>query len=170
MIAPTDERSIRAIAIYREALSIRNAPYEFLGYMKIINILFKQGNQQIGWINATLPLLTEKHARSRIDELKVTEADVGKYLYESGRCAVAHAFDVPVVNPDDPIDIFRLSADMPVARALAEYLIEHELVLQRYVESQQQRTTSVSLMPFRRSFWRVCLVWLLREARLRCWL
>jgi len=47
-------------------------------------------------------------------------------LYASGRCAVAHAFNDPVVDPDDPKDVFRLSADMPVAKALAEHLIEHE--------------------------------------------
>ena len=53
-------------------------------------------------------------------------------LYESGRCAVAHAFADPLVDPDDLADLRRLSADLDVVRALAEYLIEHELHVPRY--------------------------------------
>lgn len=81
------------------------------------------------WINKTIPLLTDSKAKERISQLASKEEDIGAYLYESGRCAVAHASVDPVVDPDNPNDFLRLSADMPVARALAEYLMENELGL-----------------------------------------
>jgi len=57
--------------------------------------------------------------------------DIGEYLYTSGRCAVAHASTTPVVDPDNPEDFLRLSADMPVLRALAEHIIINELGVPR---------------------------------------
>ncbi len=126
---PTDPKACLAIALYREARSIRNTPYEFLGYFKIINICYRTGQEQTKWINETIPLLTDDKAKQRIKQLKSQEEDISAYLYQSGRCAVAHASVDPVVDPDNPNDFLRLSADMPVARALAEYLMENELGL-----------------------------------------
>ena len=79
------------------------------------------------WIRDTLPKLTNRDALQRIAVIAAIEGDVANNLFVSGRCAVAHAFTNPVVDPDTPEHIIRLSADMPVAKALAEYLIEHEL-------------------------------------------
>jgi hypothetical protein len=121
-----DPKARIALALYREAGSVRGTPYEFLGYFKVINTRYSTGADQIAWINQAIPLLNDKDAKKRIAELSAAESDIGRYLYASGRCAVAHAFNEPVVDPDDPADIFRLSADIPVARALAEYLIEQE--------------------------------------------
>lgn len=51
-------------------------------------------------------------------------------MYHSGRCAVAHAYDKNQrVNPDNPIESIRLSQDLPIIKALAEYFIEYELGL-----------------------------------------
>ncbi len=124
---PSDPKARIALALYREAVSVQNTPYEFLGYFKIINVCYSTGRDQITWINNTIPHLTDKKANDRISELPTPANDIGDYLYRSGRCAVAHASTSPVVDPDNPKDVFRLSADMPVARALAEYLIENEL-------------------------------------------
>jgi hypothetical protein len=121
-----DPKARIAMALYREAGSVRDTPFEFLAYFKIINTRYDKGPDQIAWINRTLPLLTDKKANERVSELKGSESDIGNYLYVSGRCAVAHTFNDPVVDPDDPTDLFRLGADMPVAKALAEYLIENE--------------------------------------------
>jgi hypothetical protein len=125
--SPPDPKARIALALYREAISVQNTPYEFLGYFKIINALYSTGRDQITWINNTLARLTDKRATDRISELSGSQNDIGDYLYHSGRCAVAHASTSPVVDPDNPDDVFRLSADMPVARALAEYLIGNEL-------------------------------------------
>jgi hypothetical protein len=126
-----DARQRLALALYREALTLNSVPYSFLGFFKIINVLHKNGPQQIAWIKETLPKLNEP-ARQRIDALSKTTEDVAKYLYESGRCAVAHAFSDPLIDPDDISHLHRLSADIEVVRALAEHLIEHELHVPAY--------------------------------------
>jgi hypothetical protein len=56
-----------------------------------------------------------------------TERRDTRYLYESGRCAVAHAHNDPVVDPDDYDHLRRVRADLPLVRALAEHAIEHAL-------------------------------------------
>ena len=121
-----------AVALYREAMSVNSLPYQFLGFFKIINILYKSGPAQTAWINATLPKITLSFVRKRVTALAASELDVAQYLYESGRCAVAHAFSDPLVDPDDLTHLRRLSADLDVVRALAEHLIEHELQVPDY--------------------------------------
>ena len=130
---PSDPKALLALALYREALSHWDTPYGFLGYFKIINILYSNRKKQISWVNRTIPRLSDPQARKRVDELAHSEPDIGHYLYTSGRCAVAHANTNPVVDPDSAEDVFRLSADMPLMRALAEHLIEHELGIAREV-------------------------------------
>ena len=116
-----------AVALYREAMSVNSLPYQFLGFFKIINILHRLGPAQVGWIRATLPKLSGSKASARIEALSSSQPDVAQYLYESGRCAVAHAFADPLVDPDDLVHLHRLSEDLGVAQALAEYLISNEL-------------------------------------------
>ncbi|MCI0361755.1 MAG: hypothetical protein L0211_24990 [Planctomycetaceae bacterium] len=128
---PANPKACLALALYREAISLSSAPYEFLGYFKIINIVHLRQADQVAWINATLPAIAERNAKARIAELAASEPDVGQYLYVSGRCAVAHAHTDPVVDPDNPEDFFRLSRDMPVARALAEHLIHNHFGIPR---------------------------------------
>jgi hypothetical protein len=121
-----------AVALYREAMTVNSLPYQFLGFFKIINILHKNGPTQVDWIRATLPKMVSPTARERIDTLSKSEPDVAKYLYESGRCAIAHAFSDPLIDPDDLTHLRRLSEDLGVARSLAEYLIAHELHVPAY--------------------------------------
>ena len=124
--SPRNPKARIALALYREAISAGNTPYEFLGYFKIINVCHSSGKHQIAWINSTWPHLADKRAKDRISELTSSQEDIGEYLYKSGRCAVAHAATKPLVDPDNPDDVFRLSDDMPVVKALAEYLIEND--------------------------------------------
>jgi hypothetical protein len=127
----SDTKQRLAVALYREATSLNSVPYQFLGYFKIINILYKLGPEQIAWIRGTLPKL-KSPAKERIKKLSQSVHDVATYLYESGRCAIAHAFSDPLVDPDDITHLHRLSADMDVARALAEYIIKYELGVPGY--------------------------------------
>lgn len=98
---PVDEKARLALALYREDLSVNSVPYQFLGFAKIINVLHAGGSAQKAWIGAVLPNVTDADARARLAELSGEVADVSAYLFESGRCAVAHANTSPVVNPDD---------------------------------------------------------------------
>lgn len=127
---PPDERTHLALALYREALNVNSTPYQFLAFFKIINIIHQYGPAQIAWINGTVGQLEDHLAKSRLAVLRGEVQDIGQYLYESGRCAVAHAFNDPLVDPDDPEDTLRLVLDLRVVKALAEYVIEHELGIQ----------------------------------------
>ena len=122
----TDPKTRLCLALYREALGLTNHAYRFLGFYKLVNVLSQNWKKQVAWINAAIPKLSEPDAVARITELRKTESDLGHYLYVSGRCAVAHAFNDPVVDPDDPTDTQRLHADLPIAKALAELFIEVE--------------------------------------------
>jgi hypothetical protein len=122
-----DEKTRRALALFREALSVNTVPYQFLGFYKVINVLFDKGPDQMAWINAKVANVKDGDLAKRIRELKKTGSDLGQYLYKSGRCAVAHAFDHPTLDPDIPSEISQLSKDLPIIRALAKILIESEL-------------------------------------------
>jgi hypothetical protein len=58
--------------------------------------------------------------------------------------------DKPLVDPDDPEDTQRLSADLPVIRALAEHLMEHQLGIKSALTYRQEHL--YELEGFRRLF------------------
>lgn len=124
---PKGDKSLRSLALFREAQSINSPSYSFLGFFKILNVLFEKGKDQIAWINANLTDVKEHRAKKRLDELVKLHSDIGDYLYVQGRCAVAHAFADPVVDPDEPTELARLSEDLPLIKELASLAIESEL-------------------------------------------
>jgi len=124
--SPSDPNARLALALYREASAVNVIPYQFLGYYKIINILCDSGSAQKAWIATAIAQIGDADAIRRRDQIAQAHGDVAEYLYTSGRCAVAHAFQQPVVNPDDPEDVRRLGADLPLIKVLAKYALEHE--------------------------------------------
>ena len=127
---PSDRRALLALALYREALGLEhdNIPYAFLGFAKVLN-LSGGGKKQVEWINNEIGNLKDHSAKKRLSEIQASEPDIGEYLYGSGRCAVAHAYNDPVVDPDDASDTRRLGSDLPVVKALARRFIETELAV-----------------------------------------
>ena len=123
----TDDKSNLALAIYREALNVSSAPYSFLGFFKIINIIKPHGNSQKKWINDNVGKITDYYAVEKLKELMKVTTNIGDHLYHSGRCAIAHAFSGVIVNPDDVSDTRRLHQELPIIQALAELAIEQEL-------------------------------------------
>jgi len=124
---PPDPKARLALALYREAHSANSVAYQFLGFFKILNVVFPNGNRQIAWINQMVTQVRDARAKERVAELRAHSKDVGDYLYTSGRCAVAHAWAEPIADPDDPETTRRLIADLPVIQALAERIIEGEM-------------------------------------------
>jgi hypothetical protein len=132
---PTDGPTRWALAFYREGLGLytRNIAYAALSFFKIINIVANNGPKQKAWMNANLQHAGETNFTKFEIAKRVTEltnagvADIGAYLYESGRCAVAHAGANPTVDPENAEDIERLTKDLPVIRGLAACAIEREL-------------------------------------------
>jgi hypothetical protein len=137
-----DKKARLALALFREGRTVNSIPFEFLSYFKILNIFWKdrwetiadhRQNPMIEGIRATLPHLRGVIAVNRVCALGNTQLDVPKYLYESGRCAVAHAYADPIVDPDDVCDLRRLSEDMSIVKEVAEFLIETELGVSRSI-------------------------------------
>lgn len=122
---PSDERALRALAVFREALSVNSVPYKFLGLFKILNIRYSSGDDQKRWINDNRDRITELRAKERLDALS-SVTDLGAYLYRQGRCAVAHAFAEDVIDPDASTELRRLEDDVPLIKAFAEIMITSE--------------------------------------------
>jgi hypothetical protein len=127
-----------ALALYREARTINSVSFSFLSYFKILNIFWqdkyqKGKNEIVEGIRKTLPYIKDDLAMERIQDLENHGEDVSEYLYKSGRCAVAHAYAAPIVDPDNAKDLQRLSQDMDIIKAIAEFLIETELKVSRSI-------------------------------------
>ncbi|RQV96947.1 hypothetical protein EH220_05130 [bacterium] len=129
---PNDERARLALALYREGMTVNSIPYKFLSFYKIINILLANGDQQKKWINNQVPLLHIKDQRLSKSLASITDSDIGNHIYVSGRCAIAHAYSTPVVNPDKPDDTRRLENELFLIQVLAERLIENEFKVKSY--------------------------------------
>jgi hypothetical protein len=120
-----------ALALYREGLGSNNEFYQFLSFFKTLNIRYSNGPAQIDWINANVSSLNIP--TPRVAELQTSDpnADVGTYLYNQGRCAIAHAAVQPIRDPDDPTDLLAIRKDLPVIQELARIFIEKELGVPR---------------------------------------
>ena len=90
---PPDPKAMRALVLYREGLSVNLVPYKVLGFFKVINTIRDSGADQKQWIRDNLQYVTDRKAIARIASIQNVEPDVANYLYVSGRCAVAHAFN-----------------------------------------------------------------------------
>lgn len=120
-----NEATRRALAYWREGLRLRNihTGYSFLSFFKVLESQFERAADRITWISETLPRL-EGDAAKRVDELATECKDVGSHIYQSGRCAVAHArFSDGRGDPDVPEDRGRLSKDLVIIEALARTYI-----------------------------------------------
>ncbi len=132
-------KSELALALYREGETVNSVPFAFISYFKILNIFWRDRyidnkNAIIEAIREILLLLKDELVTKRLQELTIDNDDeVPEYLYKSCRCAVAHAYSEPIVDPDDVHDLRRLSEDLKVVRAIAEYLITNELHISRRI-------------------------------------
>ena len=102
----TDEDAMLALALMREGRGLNHAGYAFLAFYRVLEVAFPKDKKRIAWITASLANLTGhgvKEALAGITAQGIT--DVGKHLYELGRCAMAHANRQPIVDPDKPDDI-----------------------------------------------------------------
>lgn len=119
----------KALAFWREGKRLDEVhdSYSFLSFYKVIESQFVNGKTKGDWIAANIDKLTDRAAK-RVAELRSNGVDVSTHLYESGRCAVAHAsLERDIVDPDVPADRRRLSADLIIMEELARIYIRDEL-------------------------------------------
>jgi hypothetical protein len=122
-----DDRVRKALAFMREGRRLRHIhePYSFLSFFKVVESQFNS-KDRVEWIGANLDLL-DGDAATRVAELKGQGVDVSKHLFDSGRCAVAHAsLNGTIVDPDIPADRRRIAEDLDVIAALASRYIKVE--------------------------------------------
>lgn len=115
-----------ALGLFREGMSVNSAPFAFLSYFKVLNIVHGNGADQKRWINDNLQHLWYRPAVNRLTELQKSKADIGAYLYHQGRCAVAHANGDSLVNPDNYEDKRRMQDDLCLIKEISALYIERE--------------------------------------------
>lgn len=119
----------KALAFWREGKRLDEVhdSYAFLSFYKVIESQFSDGQKKAKWITANIDKLTDRAAK-RVAELRAAGIDVSRHLFDSGRCAVAHAsLDGEIIDPDIPADRRRLSADLVIMEELARIYIRDEL-------------------------------------------
>lgn len=126
---PADPTHRLALALFHEGSTLIyvHVAYSFLSFYKIVNLVSGQhGQTQTGWMNARVPAMNHHRVKERLAELQKAGEDIGKYLYQSCRCAIAHAGDPrnPVIDPHDLDDERRLRSALPLIITLAEIAIE----------------------------------------------
>lgn len=119
----------KALAFWREGKRLNevHASYAFLSFYKVIESQFSDSKKKVDWIANSIDKLTDQAAK-RVAELREAGVDVSRHLYDSGRCAVAHAsLEGEIVDPDIPSDRRRLSSDLVIMAGLARMYIREEL-------------------------------------------
>jgi hypothetical protein len=118
----TDEKALLALGLMREGRSLNHVGYAFLSFYRVLEVALSTDRQRIAWISAALANLTGHSVKEALDGIKAP--DIGLHLFQSGRCAMAHANREPIVDPDKPADVRRLGSELPIVRALAVKAIE----------------------------------------------
>jgi len=127
----SDSRAQLAIALMREGRGLNHPAFAFLTYYKALEAAIPDGRARGSWISDNLPRIQGAQAQRALQDLQSTiQGDVGEHLYQSGRQAIAHAKKDPLINPDDPGDLRRLSREGPIMEALAVLAIEERLGVQ----------------------------------------
>ncbi|AUF96329.1 hypothetical protein CXQ80_11065 [Pseudomonas sp. 02C 26] len=124
---PQSGEARKALAYYREGLSLGNPFYSFLGFYKAFARSLPNGRERGPWIEQALPRMTDRDAISRREELQAQGDNISEYLATQGRHAIAHAEREDIVDPDDPDDHQRIHLDKPLMRHLAELAMDERL-------------------------------------------
>ena len=124
----TDEKAMLALGLMREGRGLNHVGYAFLSFYRVLETAIPNDAKRIEWITSSIAGLTDTGAKEALDGLRsqgiTTPEAVGTHLFRSGRCAMAHGARKPIVDPDKPADLRRLSSELPIVRALAVKAIE----------------------------------------------
>jgi hypothetical protein len=125
---PDNEKAPLALALMREGRGLNHPTYAFLSFFRILEVAFPNSTARTKWMNDSVGSIQGHLVAEALRELYTKGiADIGAHLYESGRCAIAHAAKSPVIDPDDPSDTRRLQSELPIMTALAQKAIEEAL-------------------------------------------
>jgi len=126
-----DDRGRLALALMREGRGLNHPAYAFLSFFRVLEIAISNNQARRQWATDNIDNIDGHQAKEALGKLRESvPGDIGTHLYESGRCAIAHAKAAPVINPDDPRDARRLQSELPIIQALAVLAIEQHLGIQ----------------------------------------
>ncbi len=120
-----NEKVYLALAFYREYKYLNNNAYKMLSLFKIINILAEGRREHKKLIEKYLDASDEK-TKFRLSALNLDISEYPGYLYESCRCAIAHSYSTPLVDPELPEDLERISKDMPILEGIVKKIMMSE--------------------------------------------
>lgn len=124
-ICPEEQGPRIALGLMREGRSLNHPGYAFLSFWRVLELAMPVASERTEWMQAVLPTLKGHDVPGALEGIRALGVeDVGRHLFSSGRCAIAHASGDPIVNPDDPRDARRLSSELPLVRELAVRAIE----------------------------------------------
>ncbi|ENI2479621.1 hypothetical protein ABXR30_005200 [Pseudomonas aeruginosa] len=129
--APQDEAACKALAFYREGVSLDNPFYSFLSFYKAFSVAVMPPQTRGEWIAGAIQQMGNRGALQRLAELQGEGEDISNYVFNRGRHAIAHADKGEFVNPDDAQDHYRIFKDLPLMQHLAELAIEERLGVNR---------------------------------------
>lgn len=125
---PTAERAMLALALMREGRGLNHPGYGFLSFYRVLEAAFPNGRRRKEWIATSVDKIDDHRGKEALAALRAKGVvDVGTHLFESGRGAMAHAREEPIIDPDNPSHARRLWQELPIMAALAEMAIEQEL-------------------------------------------
>jgi hypothetical protein len=125
---PASYEALLALALMREGRGINHPAYAFLSFFKVLEVAFPDGKKRATWVDDNVASLKGTRVKEALESLaKNGITEIGAHLFDSGRCAVAHAKEQPIVDPDKLDEMRRLSSELPIMIALAEKAIEDEL-------------------------------------------
>lgn len=122
-----------ALLLYRDALGSNNNHLSFLFYWQILET---NGSDPVGWVNKTVRKLPPQLGLDADDiaALSLGGRPLGNYLQDDCRHAIAHINRKPgrrTILLDSAADAKRIWASTNVVKALAEYYIKHNLMLNK---------------------------------------
>lgn len=121
----SDEKALLALALMREGRGLNHPGYAFLSFYRVLEVALPDGRARGEWITNHLGTLSDHRAKEAIIKLRAQGiTDIGIHLRDSGRRAVAHAQQEPIIDPDDPADARRLWSELPIMASLATLAIE----------------------------------------------
>ena len=125
-----DDRAKLALALMREGRGLIHPAYSFLSFYRALEVAVGKGDKRKKWVPDALRRIDDHRAKEAMSEIGADNvASLGLHLYQSGRCAIAHAHGKTIIDPDKPSDSQRLSRELPIIEKLAEMAIEEELAV-----------------------------------------